>query len=110
MAWAASLKGTALLTCSITELGFVRVTAQAPDYGFTVEQSQALLNRLKTKDKMPLAFLPDGVDISLCFEVEKSKANDRRAFAATGERQRSSSRHIGREDSWRLFDSIGGVS
>jgi uncharacterized protein len=71
MAWAASLRGTALLTCSITELGFVRVTAQAPDYGFTVEQSQALLNKLKTKDKMPLAFLPDGVDISLLPEWVK---------------------------------------
>jgi hypothetical protein len=65
MAWAASLKGTALLTCSITELGFVRVTAQAPDYGFTVEQAQTLLNRLKTKKRMPLTFLQDGDDISL---------------------------------------------
>jgi hypothetical protein len=65
MAWAASLKGTALLTCSITELGFVRVTAQAPDYGFTVEQAQTLLDRLKTKKRMPLTFLPDGNDISL---------------------------------------------
>ncbi len=30
-------KGTPeLATCSITELGFVRVLAQAPQYGFTV--------------------------------------------------------------------------
>jgi len=64
MAWAASLEGAQLVTCSITELGFVRVAAQAPDYGFTVQQAQTLLNSLKTKNNMPLAFLPDGIDIS----------------------------------------------
>jgi predicted nucleic acid-binding protein len=62
--WAASLKGVPLLTCPTTELGFVRVTAQAPDYGFTVAQAQTLLNSLKTKNKAPLTFLPDGTDIA----------------------------------------------
>ena len=65
MAWAASLKGVTLMTCSITELGFVRVAAQAPNYGFTVQQAQTLLNSLKTKNKMPLTFLSDGIDVSL---------------------------------------------
>jgi predicted nucleic acid-binding protein len=64
MAWTVSQKDAPLLTCSITELGFVRVAAQVPDYGFTVEQAQILLNSLKTKNSMPLAFLPDGIDIS----------------------------------------------
>ncbi len=41
-------KGTPeLATCSITELGFVRVLAQAPQYGFTVGQACNLLQRLK---------------------------------------------------------------
>jgi len=65
MAWTASLKGVPLMTCSITELGFVRVAAQAPNYGFTVQQAQTLLNSLRTKNNMPLTFLPDGIDISL---------------------------------------------
>lgn len=64
MAWATSQRDASLMTCSITELGFVRITAQAPDYGFTVEQAQTLLNSLKTKDEMPLLFLPDGTEIA----------------------------------------------
>jgi hypothetical protein len=64
MAWATSLEDAPLLTCPITELGFVRVTAQAPDYGFTVEQAQTLLNSLKTKNKIRLTFLIDSVDIA----------------------------------------------
>jgi predicted nucleic acid-binding protein len=62
--WATSFKGVPLMTCSITELGFVRVAAQAPNYGFTVQQAQTLLNSLKTKDRMPLTFLSDGVEIA----------------------------------------------
>jgi hypothetical protein len=64
MAWTASLKDPSLLTCSITELGFVRVTAQAPHYGFTVDQAQTLLNSIKTRSDMPLAFLSDGIEIA----------------------------------------------
>jgi len=62
--WATSLKGVPLMTCSITELGFVRVAAQAPNYGFTVQQAQTLLNSLKTKNQIPLTFLHDGIDIA----------------------------------------------
>jgi hypothetical protein len=65
MAWITSLKDAPLLTCSITELGFVRVTAQAPNYGFSVHQAKRLLLSLKTYKIMPIEFLPDGVDISL---------------------------------------------
>jgi len=64
MDWVASLKDAPLWTCSITELGFVRITAKSPHYGFTVEQAQSLLNSLKTKNNLPLAFLPDGIDVS----------------------------------------------
>lgn len=53
-----------LATCSITELGFVRVLAQAPAYGFTVVQARSLLLQLKKSRIVTLTFLPDDHDIS----------------------------------------------
>lgn len=63
-AWITSQEGAHWLTCSITELGFVRVSAQTPDYGFTVQQARTLLLSLKTNNKLALTLLPDGNDIS----------------------------------------------
>jgi predicted nucleic acid-binding protein len=62
MAWTTTVKGAELLTCSITELGFVRVAAQAPAYGFTVAQAVTLLNSLKTQNKPLLRFVSDAID------------------------------------------------
>jgi hypothetical protein len=53
-----------LLTCSITELGFLRVLAQAPQYGFTIAHARALLLRLKRGDSLKFTFIPDGHDVS----------------------------------------------
>jgi len=53
-----------LATCSITELGFVRVLAQAPQYGFTVAHARSLLLRLKTSKTLNFAFIPDDHDVS----------------------------------------------
>jgi predicted nucleic acid-binding protein len=53
-----------LLTCSITELGFVRVLAQAPQYGFTVSHARTLLLRLKAERTVKFAFVPDDHDVS----------------------------------------------
>jgi predicted nucleic acid-binding protein len=53
-----------LATCSITELGFVRVLAQAPQYGFTVAHARSLLLRLKTGNALKFTFIPDDHDIS----------------------------------------------
>jgi predicted nucleic acid-binding protein len=53
-----------LASCSITELGFVRVLAQAPAYGFTVAQARTLLLRLKEARNSRLTFVPDGHDVS----------------------------------------------
>ncbi len=64
IAWLQSENAPALLTCSITELGFVRVLAQAPPYGYTVPEAQALLLQLKRNTVVPLAFVPDANDIS----------------------------------------------
>ena len=53
-----------LASCSITELGFVRVLAQAPAYGFTVAQARTLLLRLKEARVSRLVFIPDAHDVS----------------------------------------------
>lgn len=53
-----------LATCSITELGFVRVLSQAPIYGFTVAEARNSLLRLKRSKILPFIFVPDGHDIS----------------------------------------------
>ncbi len=53
-----------ILTCAITELGFVRVLCQAPQYGLTVAQSRTLLVRLKKQGMVPFSFIADDHDIS----------------------------------------------
>lgn len=53
-----------LVTCSITELGFVRILAQAPQYGFTVAHARTLLLRLKTQNTLKFTFIPDDHDVS----------------------------------------------
>jgi hypothetical protein len=63
-AWLHAQQFPPLVTCSITELGFVRVLAQAPAYGFTVLQARSLLLRLKRSTIVTLTFLPDSHDIS----------------------------------------------
>ncbi len=56
-------KGTLeLATCPITELGFVRILVQAPQYGFAVSQARDLLQRLKAASA--LKFISDNHDIS----------------------------------------------
>jgi predicted nucleic acid-binding protein len=61
---ARSIGSLELLTCSITELGFVRVLSQAPLYGFTVATARALLLRMKEKDPTLFTFVSDDHDIS----------------------------------------------
>jgi predicted nucleic acid-binding protein len=63
-AWIRSHNSPNLASCSITELGFVRVLAQAPAYGFTVAQARALLLCLKEARTSPLIFIPDDHDVS----------------------------------------------
>jgi predicted nucleic acid-binding protein len=62
--WVQSQESLKLASCSITELGFVRVLAQATAYGFTVAQARTLLLRLKKARTFPLIFIPDQHDIS----------------------------------------------
>jgi len=53
-----------LATCSITELGFVRVLTQAPEYGLSVAEARTLLQRLKAGRIIPFVFLSDDYDVS----------------------------------------------
>jgi predicted nucleic acid-binding protein len=53
-----------LATCSITELGFLRVIAQAPQFAFTVTQARDLLRRLKSSSAVNFTFIADDHDAS----------------------------------------------
>jgi uncharacterized protein len=48
-----------LATCSITELGFVRVLIQAPQYGFNISQARTLLLRMKTGNVLNFTLIAD---------------------------------------------------
>lgn len=49
----------ALATCSITELGYVRILHQAPQYRVEVRESVKTLERFRGQSKRRVAFLPD---------------------------------------------------
>jgi predicted nucleic acid-binding protein len=53
-----------LATCAITELGFVRVLAQAPAYGVTVAEARSLLRSLKRSKSFHFSFISDDHDVS----------------------------------------------
>ena len=53
-----------LATCSITELGFVRVLGQAQQYGSSIAQARELLLKVKNSDGIRWTFIPDDRDIS----------------------------------------------
>jgi predicted nucleic acid-binding protein len=64
VSWVRARPTPALATCSITELGFVRVLAQAPAYGLPAAQARTLLLRMKRADAFRFAFLTDDQDNS----------------------------------------------
>jgi predicted nucleic acid-binding protein len=53
-----------LASCSITELGFIRVLAQAPQYSISVEQARMMLTRLKIKKTLKFTFVVDDQEVS----------------------------------------------
>ena len=63
--WIKSQRGSTFLTTSVTEIGFVRVVASVAIYDLNVLQAKSLLLGMKANATQPLAFLPDGNDISL---------------------------------------------
>ncbi len=53
-----------LATCSITELGFVRVLGQAQQYSLSIPQARELLLQLKNSKAVEWTFIHDDHDIS----------------------------------------------
>ena len=67
LTWLSSLAsdGTPkLATCSITELGFVRIVSQVSAYNVTLEQAKTELSGLKGSETYDIVFLADGNDVS----------------------------------------------
>jgi uncharacterized protein len=62
--WIKATRFPALATCSITELGFVRVLAQASPYGLSVTQAKTFLLRLKKTDALAFLFISDDHGVS----------------------------------------------
>jgi len=60
--WLQAQNSAVLMTCSTTELGFIRVLAQAPAYGFTIAQARTLLFRLKQANSPQFEFIADDQD------------------------------------------------
>ena len=64
--WVAGLdESDTLVSCPITELGFVRVLQQAPQYRVPISESKKLLSLLRRNSKRPIGFIPEdrGVEI-----------------------------------------------
>ncbi len=62
--WVQSHTSADLATCSITELGFVRVLAHAPAYAFSVAQARTLLLRHKQARPSRFTFFSDDHDVA----------------------------------------------
>lgn len=53
-----------LATCSITELGFVRVLGQAAQYALPVDAARKLLLQFKRSEAIRFVFISDNCDVS----------------------------------------------
>ncbi len=59
-AWVADLgQDDVLATCAISEIGFVRVLNQAPNYRISISESRGFIRRLRENGKRRVVFLPD---------------------------------------------------
>lgn len=63
-AWMKAGQFSSLLTCSITELGFVRVLVQTPQYALSVDEARELLAQIKESSGLPFKFIADDQDVS----------------------------------------------
>jgi predicted nucleic acid-binding protein len=62
--WLAAQDHPSVHTCSITELGFVRILSQVSAYAMTVPEARKLLMEFKLGSSPAFHFLPDDHDIS----------------------------------------------
>lgn len=65
VSWVQSLRSgeDEFATCAITEIGFLRVLA-LPQYGGSIEESKAILQRLKSSSSIGFFFVADDQDAS----------------------------------------------
>ena len=62
--WVDSERKSTFLTCSITEIGFIRIISQPAGYGFTLDDAKDLLLQMKANPDLPLSFVADDQDVS----------------------------------------------
>jgi hypothetical protein len=98
-AWVRAQDSPVLATCSITELGFVRVLAQAPAYGFTIPQARMLLMRLKQASVAPHIHTGPARCFSSSNLGQSSEANYRRSPEQACYRESCSSCNLRRKHS-----------
>jgi uncharacterized protein len=60
--WIQSESDCVLLTCPITEIGFVRIASQASSYAYSVPRAKQLLVELKTRSSLRVEFVADSND------------------------------------------------
>jgi predicted nucleic acid-binding protein len=63
-AWLIAEADPTLATCSITELGFLRIASQSAAYGLTVPSALDTLISLKASSVFPFIFLADTQDVT----------------------------------------------
>lgn len=62
--WLQAEKFPPVATCSITELGFIRVLALASAYGLSIAEARTMLLRLKKSRVLEFNFIADDQDVS----------------------------------------------
>lgn len=64
LTWVRASGEPEIATCSITELGFVRISVHVSRYGLTVPEARGFLFRLKAASRLNFTFIPDNLDVS----------------------------------------------
>ena len=84
-----------LITCAVTELGFLRTLAQAEPYGFTIEQGKDLLSQLKSSKEFHFVFLSDGLGLAQLQRWVRGPSRSRMAICWGWQRHK--------EPKWQLW-------
>jgi predicted nucleic acid-binding protein len=96
--------GDELVTCAITELGFVRVLVQLAQAELSVDETKNILQRLKSVG-VQFTFVADDHDASrLPGWAKTPKANDRRTLGGTCEGAWCEVSDTGSKHTWRISD------
>ena len=87
--WMRTQRGSVFLTCSVSELGFVRIASQRSAFRFSVEEAKALLHKLKRTPTFTFEFIADANDISCLphWVSESRQTTDGHLLALAGSNQ-----------------------